>query len=122
MYFKFSFKRTLTSFKFFFCVIKTHIFDLIEFAPNKTRIIFMFFFLSTYLLFLCRSISSTSLLTIALLSCCLFNFSLFTGFLPLSLIGLMLSYLEPKSPRTFHLSGEFPGSWMRHVGLDLPFG
>ena len=49
MHFNFSFKRTLTSFKFFFWVINTHIVDMIEFVLIKISFnIFMWFLLSTY--------------------------------------------------------------------------
>ena len=49
--FQFVFKRTLTSLKFFFCLFKAHIFDLIHFVLIKIRFnIFMWSFLITYFL------------------------------------------------------------------------
>ena len=49
--FKFSFKRTLTSFKFFFSIFKTHIVNLIKFFVIKIRLnILMWFLHRTYLL------------------------------------------------------------------------
>ena len=51
--FKFTFKRTLMSFKFFFCVFKKHIVDLIHFILIKTRFnIFMWSSIITYFLVL----------------------------------------------------------------------
>ena len=77
---------------------------------------------SLTLLFFCRSIPSTACLKIAFLSWCLLNYFLFAVLCPWSLVGLLLEYLEPKSPKTLHSSYEFLGPFMRHVGLDLSFG
>ena len=49
--FKFAFKRMITSFNLLFCVIKTHIVDLIEFVLINIRLnIFICFLLITYVL------------------------------------------------------------------------
>ena len=114
--FKFSFKLTLTSFKFFYCVFKTRIVYLIYFIIIKFRLnIFMCFLISTYFLFLCSRISYTALLTIALFSFCLLNFLLGTLSFLRSLVGIILTSLEPKSPSTLHSSDECPGQCIRQV-------
>ena len=66
-------------------------------------------------------ISSTELLTMALFSCCLLNVSLGTRLHARSLVGLLLAYLVPKSPKTLHYSEEFPGPRMRQF-FNLPIG
>ena len=43
------------------------------------------------------------------------NFFLGVWLIPWSLVGLLLAYLVPKSPRILHSSEEFPGPWMRQV-------
>ena len=57
-------------------------------------------------------ISSTALLTIALFSRFFF---LSMGLFPWSLLGLILAYLAPKSPRTLHSSEECPWTLMKQV-------
>ena len=119
--FKFAFKCTLMSFKFLFCVIKTHIVNLIEFSLIKPDSIFSCApFLALTFWFLCRSISPTPLLTTALFSYFLLTHVL-THFCLQSLVGLLLEYLEPNSPWTLHSSDEYLRPWMRHVRLDLPY-
>ena len=91
------------------------------FSSNSDSIILCASVPTLTLLFSCRMISSTDLLTIALLYCCLVCSFLFSWLCPRLLVCLILAYLEPKSPRTLYLSDECPWPWMRLVGLYLPF-
>ena len=111
------FKHTLTSFKFFFSLIKTHVVNMINFVLVIIRFQkFRCFPRSTHFFFVSRSrISSTTLLTMELFSCCLLHLFLGAGWLPWSLVGLHLTYLAQKSPRTLHSSEECPVLWMRQV-------
>ena len=116
----FLFKRRLTSFKFFFRILKNHFFNLVQIILIVIRVQkFWCFPCSTYFLFLVSRISSTALLTMAFSPICLLFFVLGTGLIPRSLEGLLLAYLVPKYPRNLYYSEECPGPWTRLV-LDFP--
>ena len=82
---------------------------------------FRCFFSSTYFLVSCSRISSTALLTILLFSCFLLNVFLGIGLLPWYLVGLPLTWLEPKYFRNLHSSEECLEPWIRQVSI-LPTG
>ena len=120
MYLLFIFNCTLTSFKFFFCV-KTHIIYLIDFILIKTRFnilicsiirIYFLVFLKEDFIHCTVSNIIITLLPVIFLS--------WYRIVPTVLRGLILTYLEPKSPRTLHSYDECPGICMRQV-FDSPF-
>ena len=73
------------------------------------------------LLFSYGRIYFTAVFKISFFSWCIFNFFLFAGYCLRSLVGRLLAYLEPNSPKTLHSYDEFSGPCMIHVGLDLSF-
>ena len=115
------FRHTLTSFKIFFSLFKNRLLNSVQIV----RIIIGFqkygalWFVA--LTFRVIIISSTVLLTMAFFSCCLLIFSLGMGLLMWSLLGLLVSYLVLKAPRTLYSSEECSVPWMRQV-FYLPIG
>ena len=73
------------------------------------------------LLFSCRRNSYITKLIIELLSFCLLNLFLVAGSCLWSLAGLLLKYLEPKSPKNLHSCDEYLGPWVRQVCVYLTF-
>ena len=120
--FKFALKRTLTSFKFF--SVSSRLIFLIwynSFLSKSGSIFSCAPFSELTFWFSCKSISSTALLKIVLLSYCLLNFFLFVVSLPWSLVDVLLAYLDNNSPSTLHSSDKFLGPCIIHVSLYLPF-
>ena len=66
------------------------------------------------LLFSCRIISSAACLTIELFYFSLLNLFIVAGLCPRSCVGLIISYLETKSSKTFYSYDKWPGTCMRH--------
>ena len=113
--FIFLFKRMITAVKLYFSLFETHPIILVQIVCIVARVqqLWCFNICGTY--FCVSIISSTALLTMAWFSCCLLIYPLGMGLLPGSSVGLPLSYLVLKSPRTLHSSEECPGPWTRQV-------
>ena len=108
----------------FFCLFLTRLISYISYRSYSYISESMFSYASSSalnLLFSCRMISSTACLTISLLSCFILNFFIFEIFYPRSLVGIILEYLEPKSPKTLHSSDECPGPWMTQLVWIYPW-
>ena len=113
----------LTLFKFLFCVIKTHIIDLIQLVLIKIRFnIFRCFLLGTYFLVLLQEDFINCAVNNIVILLLPVKFISVYGIVPAVLVGLILAYLEPKYPRTLNSYDDWMGPWMIHVGLYLSFG
>ena len=113
----FLFKRTLTSFNFFFSLTKTHIIHLIQVVP----------ILITFQKFCCFIIHGTDffgfthlyfinhIVNNSLVFLFLWNIILGIRLLPRSLVGWAAAYLVPNSPKTLHSSEECSSPWIIQV-------
>ena len=118
--FEFYFKHTLTSSSFFFLFVKNHIINLLYIVLIDIRFnVSMCFIIRTYfIIFIQDDIIHCMINHIVVLLLSVKKL-LVAGSFPQSLVDLLLEYLEPKSPKTLHLSYEYPVPWIRQVYLDL---
>ena len=87
---------------FFFSLLKTYVFNLINFVLVIIRFPkFRCFFCSTYFCVSCSRFSSTVLLTMSLFSCCLLIFFLGTRWFQRFLVVLPLAYFHRSLPGPF---------------------
>ena len=120
--FKLTFKRTLTSFKFFFNVLKTHIINMINIFVIKTRLnIFRCFLHSTHFSILLKNDFIHCTINNIIIIFLPINVFIGKGLCLWHLVGLLSTYLEPRSPRTLNSSDECLGPCMRQF-FDSPFG
>ena len=120
--FELAFKFMPTSFKFSFFssrLILSICYRL--FSSNLYSFISCAFVPALTLLFSWVVILSTALLTISLFYWCLLNFLLLEVLYHQSLVGLILAYLKPKSPRSLHSYDWCSEPCIVHMGLDLSF-
>ena len=118
--FEFAFKRTLIKFKFsFFPSRLTLSIQYRSFSSNSDSIIFCASIPSLTLLFYCSMISSTLLLAIALLYCCLVNLFLFFLIVPTVVSMPNFSVLRTKVSQDLVFIWWMPGAMDETCGFGL---